>query len=42
VAIGTTGYVVAPEMQITYGVTPRPSLALVSVDVQFAAGAMVA
>jgi hypothetical protein len=42
IAIGATGYVVAPEMQITYGVTPRPSLALVSVDVQFAAGAMVA
>lgn len=42
VAIGRTGYVAAPALQVTYGVTPTPSLALVSIDVQFAVGAIVA
>ena len=42
VAIGRTGYVAAPILQVTYGVTPTPSLALVAIDVQFAVGAVVA
>ena len=42
VAIGRTGYVAAPILQVTYGVTPTPSLALVAIDVQFAGGAVVA
>ncbi len=42
VAIGRTGYVVAPELQVTYGVTPTPDLALVAIDVQYTVGAVVA
>lgn len=42
VAIGRTGYVLAPELQLTYGVTPTPSLSLVAIDVQFSTGAVVA
>ena len=41
-AIGRTGYVLAPELQLTYGVTPTPSLSLVAIDVQFTVGAIVA
>lgn len=42
VSVGRTGYVAAPILQVTYGVTPTPSLALVAIDVQFATGAIVA
>ena len=41
-AIGRTGYVAAPVLQVTYGVSPTPSLALVAIDVQFSVGAVVA
>jgi hypothetical protein len=41
-AAGVTGSVLAPELQLTFGVTPSPSVELVAIDVQFHAGAMVA
>lgn len=42
VSVGRTGYVAAPALQVTYGITPTPSLALVAIDVQFSVGAIVA
>jgi hypothetical protein len=41
-SIGKTGFSVAPELQITYGVTPTPLVELVSIDAEFIVGAMVA
>lgn len=41
-AIGKTGFSIAPELQITYGVTPTPRVELVSIDAEFIVGAMVA
>ena len=40
--IGVTGSVIAPELQLTFGVSPTPQVELVSIDVEFRAGAMVA
>lgn len=41
-AAGVTGSVLAPELQLTFGVTPTPQVELVAIDVQFHPGAMVA
>lgn len=42
VAIGRTGHVVAPEIQVTMGVTQLPEVELLGVDATFRPGAMVA
>lgn len=39
VAIGATGYAVAPELQITFGGTFLPSVELIGIDAMFTAGA---
>lgn len=41
-AIGKTGFSVAPELQITFGVTPPPVVELVTIDAEYLPGAMVA
>ena len=41
-ATGVTGSVLAPELQMTFGVTPTPLVELVAIDVEFHVGAMVA
>lgn len=40
-AVGATGQYLAPELQITFGVTPTPEVELVAIDAQFYAGAAV-
>ena len=40
-ATGKTGRVVAPELQLTFGITPTPNTELVAIDAQFSAGAVV-
>lgn len=42
VGVGVTGSVIAPELQLTFGVTPTPQVELVAIDVEFRSGAMVA
>lgn len=42
VAVGVTGYSVAPLLQMTFGVTPTPRVELVSIDLAYHAGALVA
>lgn len=39
---GVTGSVIAPELQLTFGVTPTPEVELVAIDAEFHVGAMVA
>lgn len=39
---GVTGSVIAPELQLSFGVTPTPSVELVSIDAMFQTGAIVA
>lgn len=41
VAIGVTGYVVAPVLQMTFGVTPAPRVELVAIDAAYHVGALV-
>ena len=41
-AVGVTGYTIAPELQLTFGVTPTPVVELVSIDAEFHVGAGVA
>jgi len=41
VSIGVTGKMIAPELQLTFGVTPTPSVELVAIDAQFHVGAAV-
>lgn len=41
-AIGITGSTIAPELQLTFGITPTPRVELVSIDAEFHIGAMVA
>ena len=41
-AIGRTGYSIAPELQMTFGGLSPPDVELVSVDMTFSAGAIVA
>ncbi len=41
-ATGITGSVIAPELQLTFGVTPTPQVELVAIDAEFHVGAMVA
>lgn len=41
VAIGVTGYVIAPLLQLTFGVTPVPKVELVAIDAAFRVGALV-
>jgi len=41
VSIGRTGHSVAPEVQLTFGVTRTPEVELVSIDTTFHVGAMV-
>jgi hypothetical protein len=38
---GVTGSVIAPELQLTFGITPTPVVELVAIDAQFHVGAMV-
>jgi hypothetical protein len=40
-AVGRTGYAIAPEVQLTFGVTPVPNVELVSVDVTYYVGELV-
>jgi hypothetical protein len=42
VPIGVTGFSVAPQLQISCGLTDPPDVQLVSIDVQFRVGALVA
>lgn len=39
---GVTGATIAPELQLTFGITPTPTVELVSIDAEFHVGAMVA
>ena len=39
---GVTGSTIAPELQLTFGVTPTPQVELVAIDAEFHIGAMVA
>jgi hypothetical protein len=39
---GITGSSIAPELQLTFGITPTPQVELVSIDAEFHVGAMVA
>ena len=39
---GVTGSVIAPELQLTFGITPTPFVELVFIDAEFHVGAMVA
>lgn len=41
VSIGATGHVVAPVLQLTYGVTPTPLVEFVSIDAAYVVGALV-
>lgn len=41
-AAGVTGSVIAPELQLSFGITPTPQVELVAIDVEFHVGAMVA
>jgi hypothetical protein len=41
-ATGVTGSTIAPELQLTFGVTPTPQVELVAIDAEFHVGAMVA
>lgn len=41
-SVGRTGYAVAPEVQMTFGITANPSVELIAVDVTYYPGAMVA
>lgn len=39
---GVTGSTIAPELQLTFGVTPTPQVELVAIDAEYQVGAMVA
>lgn len=39
---GVTGTVIAPELQLTFGITPTPQVELVAIDAEFHVGAVVA
>lgn len=41
-ATGITGSTIAPELQLSFGITPTPQVELVAIDAEFHAGAMVA
>lgn len=41
-ATGVTGSTIAPELQLTFGITPTPQVELVAIDAEFHVGAMVA
>ncbi len=41
-ASGVTGSTIAPELQLTFGVSPTPQVELVAIDAEFHVGAMVA
>lgn len=41
-AIGRTGYSIAPELQLSFGGLPPPVVELVSIDMTYSAGALVA
>jgi len=41
-ATGVTGSTIAPELQLTFGITPTPFVELVAIDAEFHVGAMVA
>lgn len=41
-ATGVTGSTIAPELQLTFGITPTPQVELVAIDAEFHIGAMVA
>jgi len=40
-SVGRTGYAIAPEVQISFGITPTPNVELVSVDATYSIGAVV-
>jgi hypothetical protein len=40
-AVGRTGFAIAPELQLTFGITPSPSVELVAIDAQYHVGATV-
>lgn len=40
--IGVSGAFLAPELQLSFGITPTPNIELVSIDAQFRVGAVVA
>ncbi len=42
VPVGVTGFVIAPLLQMTFGVTPTPRVELISVDATYTSGAIVA
>ncbi len=41
-AAGVTGRTIAPELQLTFGITPTPVVELVAIDAQYRIGAVVA
>lgn len=41
-ATGVTGSTIAPELQLTFGITPTPQVELVAIDAEFHVGASVA
>ena len=41
VGIGVTGYAIAPQVQLTYGVTPSPRAELVAFDLVYESGGIV-
>ena len=41
-SLGRTGYSIAPELQLSFGGTSAPNVELVSIDVTYSAGALVA
>ena len=41
VSVGVTGRMIAPELQLTFGITPTPQVELVAIDVQYHVGASV-
>jgi hypothetical protein len=41
-ATGVTGSSIAPELQLTFGITPTPQVELVAIDAEYHVGAMVA
>lgn len=42
VSVGRTGYAIAPEIQLTFGVSPAPAAELVSIEMTYSIGALVA
>jgi hypothetical protein len=40
-AVGVTGRVIAPEVQLTFGIVPTPNVSLVAIEAEYQAGARV-